>query len=107
MIKRFWNWLKSFFETPEYFTRQIPMSELEFGNMKDFFTTKDNVEVEIYRTLNENIFEVWKMISATTENGESVSAVELVGKYDKLNEIFYYTSGFDSLFEKYNRTKND
>jgi len=105
MIKKFWSllriFLKDLFSTPEYYTRNIVMSRKQFYDMKLFFETHDNIEIEICRTTMTD-YKFWKLVTAFDEYNNKVDVVEDVAAYDSKNEIFYYTSGFDELLEKYN-----
>lgn len=101
MIKRFWNWFIGLFKkTPEYFTRQMPMTKHQFAKMKLFFATKDNAEVEIDR-IGDDQYEVWKLVQAYDEFNEPITAAEQVGYYNGETNIYHYTSGFDTLLDNY------
>jgi len=103
MIKKFWNWFKSLFESKpsikvQFFAHSISMAKSEFAKMRKFF--EGNLEVEIERISDES-FDLWKLVLAMDEYGNRIKAVEQVGYYNGETETFYSTHSFDTLYQIY------
>ena len=108
MIDKFIKYLKRLFHissyfiskvnTPEYFTGQVKMSKLKFGDMRRQYQYKNGIEIELDTLSNEN-FEIWRVYKGKDEYGDVINMFEELGYYSGKKKIFYFREELKQYFD--------